>query len=167
MRYNEWRLTYGSGGIGCRIPSHSKTYILDTCSFTNGAIFMVPRLNLCGDSIFTLHLGPFGRRCVPLNLKANKNVSWVLAPTNEKISPNDVTWELDTLYSILGLISLSVWDYDLAGDALPPSNTNHSSTKHHTMCNRLKIRGKHHAKVMNCTITRHKCNRILAPAQIQ
>lgn len=51
-------LTYGSSGVGCLTPTHPYTKTLDTClgkdqSFHKDTIYMIPRPNLGGRSIYT------------------------------------------------------------------------------------------------------------------
>ena len=73
MEHNEWKPTHGSGGIGCLTP---KKYIypippdpralVKTSPSMMGAIFMIPRPKLGGDSIYTLcHGSTLGQGILP------------------------------------------------------------------------------------------------------
>ena len=63
MEHNEWKPTHGTGEVECLTPSIPIPK-LQTCALvkispsTKGAIFMVPRPKLGGNSIYTLHHGP-------------------------------------------------------------------------------------------------------------
>ena len=63
MEHNEWKPTHGTGEVECLTPSipisKLQTHALVKISpSTKGAIFMVPRPKLGGNSIYTLHHGP-------------------------------------------------------------------------------------------------------------